>query len=428
MTQAELAYGERIRAVSLPAGLEWSLVPEAPAAATVTVEDVRSALDRATVGPPLGALLDEASHVGLVVPDRTRPAGMDVVLPALFEWLAEGDGARRVSLLVGGGAHAPDEGARWVARVPEPWRPRVSLHVHDARDDRALVSVGTTTRGTPVFLHRALEDVDAVVVTGAIGYHYFAGFSGGRKGIFPGLAGVASIQANHRHVLSETHDELHDACRPGNLLGNPVHEDATEAVRLLKRPIFLVNVLAREDGAPEDVVTGDLVEAHRIGCERYLARHAVSLDAPADVVLADAGGAPRDVDLVQAHKALLHAASIVRDGGTLIFLAECAGGVGSRTMVPWFDHETSAAMARAMRDAYTLNAHTALSFRRITERVHVRFVTELPDALCRKAGAEPAPNAEVALAEAAARERGGRGLVVRSPTTRVFRIGGSTAA
>jgi nickel-dependent lactate racemase len=376
---------------------------------------LRTLLSRPTAGAPLADLARGARRVGVVVPDRTRSAGLDELLPTVVAAVGEASPGAGVTVIVGGGTHAGDDPGAWTRRLPDG----VSLVVHDARDDASLRSLGTTGRGTPVALAAAAVDADLLVVLGGIGFHYFAGYSGGRKGIFPGLGGYEAIRRNHALVLvGDPGRGLHPACRPGNLLGNPVHLDALEAARLVGPEVFLINVALDARGRVEDLVTGDLAVAHAAGAARYGARHTATLDAPVDLVLADGGGHPGDLDLVQTHKSLRHAAPAVRDGGALVLLARCEEGVGSATMARWFDHPTADEIEDALRADYTLNSHTALSVRRITERVRLHLVSELDPALVRRMGAVPHADPETAVR--AARDEVGAsasGLVLRSPAT-----------
>lgn len=412
-----LAYGDHTLEVPTPAGLTWVAVPASRP--VPRIPDVAATLEERlttpTAGAPFPSLARGARRVGIVVPDRTRAAGLDELLPGVVDALSRAAPSAAVTVMVGGGTHAGDDPAAWSRRLPGA----VALHVHDARDDTALVTRGQTTRGTPATLARAATEVDLLVVLGAIGFHYFAGYSGGRKGIFPGLGGYEAIRRNHSHVLvPDPGRGLHPACRSGNLVGNPVHLDALEVARMVGPEVFLINVALGPTDGVEDLVTGDLAVAHAAGASRYGERHSVALDAPVDLVVADGGGHPNDLDLVQTHKSLRHAAAAVRDGGALVLAARCEEGVGSATMARWFDYPDADALEDALRADYTLNSHTALSVRRITGRVAVHLVTDLDPDLVRRTGAIPHRGLAEAIAAASADVGGtGRALLLRRPTS-----------
>jgi nickel-dependent lactate racemase len=416
-----------------PGDIVWAASPVAQPLADPGGEGSRDpdrSLDRLLVEPTSGVGLDvrlrDVSRLAIVIPDRTRPAGLDYLLPRLFGFLGQVGGSDRfrVTLLAGGGTHAPDAVSRLRAFVPEAWSRTVACVAHDATRDEAIQLVAETAAGTPVAVNKTLLDQDLALAVGAIGFHYFAGFSGGRKAIFPGLASYESIRLNHRRVL---HDEpgqgLHPACRPGNLVGNPVHKDMLDAVSSLPVPTFVVNAFLSTDHRIDGIVTGDLAHAHAEGCRRYAAQHRIRLPARADLVIADAGGHPKDIDLVQAHKALVHLGPAVRDDGVVILCAKCTEGVGSKTMMRWFDYPDSASIEAALRESYMLNSHTALSFRRHTERIRLLLVSDLAPELLSGTGAEPCASLDAAIARARELLSGEiNAICLTSPTSDILQI------
>ncbi len=433
-----LRYGHGWCEAQSPPGISWMRVStsardgnrEGPADDARGAERLQDRLLGPETGPGLDTRLRGIRRIGIVVPDRTRSAALDRLLPALFDFLARHEDRlrHRVALLAGGGAHLPDDPENLRGFVPPSWRSRVDLFAHDARAKKTLRRVGKTSAGTPVDLNRVLLEQDLVIAVGAIGFHYFAGFSGGRKAIFPGLASLEGTRANHRLVLHpDPGAGLHPACRPGNLDGNPVHLDMLQAAKMLDPEPFLVNALLDADDGLEEVVTGELETAHARGCAHYLRRHRARLPDQADLVVADAGGHPRDIDLVQAHKSLLHLSPLVRDGGVVILAARCAEGVGSPTLLRWFAHPDGRSMEAALRADYMLNAHTALSLRLRTERFRLLLVTEIPAALLSGTGIEPCPTFAEALRRARDMLAGElRGACIHSPTHHIWSTGPGT--
>ncbi len=422
-------YGDGWVEATSPSGVDWMPPPtrvpfDAEPDEDAAVEDL---LLHPTTGAGLDARLAGARRIAIVIPDRTRPAGLDHLLPALFRFLLDAGGPARfrVTLLAGGGTHAPDPLGRLRSLVPEAWAGSLSCAAHDATNDDELEMIAETAAGTPVVVNRRFQEQDVAIAVGAIGFHYFAGFSGGRKAIFPGLASYEGIRLNHRLVLHETEGHgLNPACRPGNLDGNPVHMDMLDAVGRLSVPVFVLNAYLSPDHRIDGLVAGDLGEAHEVGCRRYLARHRVRIPAPADLVVADAGGSPKDIDLVQAHKALVHLSPAVRDGGVAILAARCAEGVGSKTMLQWFAHPDSVSIESALRSAYSLNSHTALSFRRHTERFRLLLVSELDPSVLEGTGAEPLGSLGSALDRARHLLSGEvRAVRLSSPVSDILEVG-----
>jgi nickel-dependent lactate racemase len=274
---------------------------------------------------------------------------------------------------------------------------RVAVRHHDASDAAAHAPIGTTSRGTPVEINRRLRDCDRVILVGAIGFHYFAGFSGGRKALLPASASERSIQANHLLAFDRATLSRKAGVESGRLDGNPVSEDMEEAARLFG-PAFLVNTIL--DGADRVVAlyAGDVRAAHRAGCSDYREAHTVPAPAPRPVVVASCGGFPRDINMIQSHKALEHARVVLRDGGDLVLLAACPEGLGRPDFLDWFVPGGAAATARRLIDSYKLNGQTAWGIRWKSERYRVHLVSGLPSGVVETMGMIPHRSLDEAMA------------------------------
>ncbi len=193
---------------------------------------------------------------------------------------------------------------------------------HDGRS--GLVSLGTTSRGTPVELHRCLLDADLVVATGCIRPHYFAGFGAGVKAIFPGLGSIPSIRRNHAL-------KTHPRARAGNIVDNPCRADLEEAVSLLATPTFLLNGVCGPDDQIHAAVAGDPISAFRAGVA--IARPWFTVSAPRAPLVIASDALPVTASLYQAAKIAAAVAPLVTEGGTLLLVAECADGIGPLEVV-----------------------------------------------------------------------------------------------
>ena len=190
-----------------------------------------------------------------------------------------------------------------------------------------------------------------MIITGAIGFHYFAGFTGGRKSICPGLASARTIEATHRLALDFVNGGRRAGVGTGLLDGNAVHQEC-ERVAALIDPRFSINSVVDERGRAIRVYAGEWRAAHQVGCSEYLISHSVGIGKQREVVIASCGGSPYDLNLIQAHKALDMAAHACSDGGTIVLLAECSDGFGHPTFLKWFEERGSKALERRLRDAY----------------------------------------------------------------------------
>ncbi|HUS65002.1 MAG TPA: lactate racemase domain-containing protein [Kofleriaceae bacterium] len=298
-------------------------VTRAPALA-VPVEPVeallRGALDRPIGAEPLERRVGSGDRVLVVVSDATRTEPRNALLDAALERIPAG---ASVTLAVATGTHGPC-GVERLGLSPTVTA-RIDRWIdHDGADRAALVEIGTTSRGTPVALHRAVLDADLVVATGCIVPHYFAGYGAGIKAIFPGLGGSVEVRINHR--LKEE-----PRARAGVLDGNPCREDLDEVADMLPRAPFLLDLVVDDGGVARAAVAGDVRAAFRAGavmCEPLYRVRA----APARCVVVS-GGHPVTASLYQASKLVAAAAPLVADGGTVIIVADCADGVGPLDVV-----------------------------------------------------------------------------------------------
>ena len=335
----------------------------------------------------------------VVVSDATRQSGAPEVVEAILARLTRA-GVRpdAVRAAVASGLHSPPDergydallgrAASMVRRaaVP-PWLPG------------DFVDHGVTSRGTPVLLHRALTEADHVVLTGAIGFHYYAGFGGGRKSILPGLAAPASIAANHLLALSGPGGGRHADATTAQLEGNPVHLDMVEGAARCA-PSFLVNTVVGADRQVCAAFAGHWEQAHRTGCAWLLKGRSVPVPGPRPFVLVSAGGAPHDVDLIQAHKAIDAAFPLVAAGGAMVVLAACPRGAGHPQMVAWLDGRSAAEIRARLSRRYEVYGQTAHALRVKAEQVRIWLVSSLPPALVERAGMLPAESAAAAVRSA----------------------------
>lgn len=358
-----------------------------------------SSLIQQPVGRPLEEIVEAEDEVVIVVPDATRAAGIDRIAPLLLEQLNKrGLADGQISILIGGGIHRPPTPSEIRQILGAHVAERLAVYPHDSNDDASLARLGVTSRGTTVELNSRLLRASHVIITGGISFHYFAGFSGGRKAILPGCAAERTIQANHLLSFDFELMEKRAGVASGRLDGNAVHEDMEEGVKLLD-PSFMVNTVLNARNEIVSVSVGHWRDAHRDGCERYAATHSIPVAQARPLVIVSAGGAPRDVNLIQSHKAMEHASGVLEEGGTMIALAECAQGLGRDDFLDWFVEGGSRATALKLLDNYKINGQTAWGLRRKAERFRILLVSSLDSAVVRQMGLEPHRSLESALAE-----------------------------
>ncbi len=281
---------------------------------------VREALERPHSARPLRDWVRPHSRVCILFTDITRATPNERILPWLLEHLAHVP-RENITLLNQTGTHrsnTPEE----LDRLLTPSVARGYRVVnHECERAADLVQLGHTRSGAPALLNRHAVEADVRIVTGFIEPHFFAGFSGGPKGIMPGVAGLETVMSNHGAThISSPHATF------GRTFGNPIWDEMRE-IALRVGPSFLLNVTLNEQRRITGVFAGDLIEAHRVGCAFVRESAMQRVAAPFDVVVTTNSGYPLDQNLYQGVKGMSAGARILKPGGLLILACECREGV-----------------------------------------------------------------------------------------------------
>jgi nickel-dependent lactate racemase len=338
--------------------------------------------------PRLRQLAQAGQKVAIVISDLTRPCPSERLLPAVLDELtAACVPDEDITVIAALGLHRPMTEPELTAAAGEGVYRRVRVVNHDPSDTLPL---GVTSAGTPVELFRPLVEADLRVCVGNLEFHYFAGFSGGAKAILPGCAAQATINANHAMMVEA-------GARAGQIAGNPVRRDIEEGAAMLGVD-FILNVVVDEQHRITGAVAGDVTVAHRRGCELIRQRGTIPIPRLADIVVASAGGFPKDVNLYQAQKALENAAYAVRPGGALVLIAECREGFGSQVFESWMREANSPdEILERIKQRFVIGGHKAAAIAAVLKRAHVCLVSAMPPEVVRACGLLPFDDAEQAL-------------------------------
>lgn len=398
-----LKYDSRLVELELPPGRFECVEPRAVPAVADLDALLSSALARPWDGPGFGDFLRGKRRLLLVVSDATRRTGAEEILPLLAKHVRawQGAGPEEIRIVIATGIHRDPTPAEVESLVPAGLFPNAMVIPHHADRREDMEHFGRTSFGNEVWLNRAVRWADAIVVCGGVGYHYFAGFSGGRKSLLPGLASQASIQFNHNLVFRPDGAGRHPGVATARLDDNPVHLDMMEAMAMVGHDrIFTVSTLLDGEGRIVDLVAGHPVTSHSEACRRYLASHSAGLPRATDVVVASAGGFPRDINMIQSHKAVEMARHALRPGGALVVLAGCREGMGHPSFFPWFRFRTEEEFRRALVRDYVINGQTALALFEKACRYRIYLVSLLPPDQVRQMGLIPAADPAEALRQA----------------------------
>lgn len=399
MTEIQLAYGREALNFAFDQNRFEVLGGTSADEKPLTDIEIGEAFSAPVESPPLDDLFSPGDSVLIVVSDSTRATASAQIVNLLVRRLIQnGVAPGNLAIIFATGIHRSVSPTEKIELLTPFIAQRVKTIDHDAYDPSTMVSLGTTARGTAVEVNRALKDFDHVVLTGAIGFHYFAGFTGGRKSICPGLASARTIEATHLLALDFESGGRRAGVGPGFLEGNAVHEEC-ERVAAMIEPRFIINSVVDDRGRAVQIYAGDWRAAHARGCKAYLANHATEIRATRDLVIVSCGGSPYDLNLVQAHKALDMAAQACTEGGTIILLARCNEGLGHPDFLKWFAAENSRAVETRLRDSYEVNGQTAWALLTKAERFRIQLVSDLPDDSVRSMRMTPARSLSEALVQ-----------------------------
>ncbi len=371
-----------------------------------------SVIEEALRSPEGRALEDyDPKSTLIVVNDASRltptPKMLDHVLRRI-----SGD----IKVLVATGTHRPptEDEYRSIILGHHYNRLRSLTTHHDCRNDE-FVSLGSTARDTPILLNREIFQHDLLVTLGSVEPHYFAGYTGGRKSIAPGLCAYECVEANHRMAL------LPEAAL-GRLKGNPLNEDLEEIVRKVssKVSIFTLNVAITGKGRAWAARAGGMFDSFNSLVKEVEVRYAIELPEKAEIVVAVA---PREmgIDLYQAHKALEAAKLIVKKGGIVILVAPCWDGIGPRNFYDLLAGKNPEEIRKQVYENYKLGYHKSAKILELMQRARVFAVTELEPEVLSRIGFKPFRDVQEALNEAM-RTVGGKIAVLPEASITVPRI------
>jgi nickel-dependent lactate racemase len=374
MVDVWLPYGKTEVCVRVPArNLLGSVEPREEPAASDPKAEIERALKEPAGSKRLSELAAQKSTVAIVVDDATRSAPSSLMLPpVLAELNAAGIKDADVTVIFGCGTHRPVTQEEAMNLLGREVLSRVKTVSHDCRAGD-LVDVGTTrTHGNKIYVNPVFARASLKILTGDVGFHYYAGYGGGRKSVLPGVAGEDTIKRNHALML-------HANARTGVLMGNPVHEDMAEAARLAGVD-FILNVVTDSQGRIVKAFAGDLEKAFMEAVKTVDAMYRVTVDRRADIVITSPGGYPADINLYQAYKAVDNALEAVKRGGVIILVAECSEGHGNQVFYDWMMRLGDLkAVEREVKRNFILGGHKAYYLLKALQNHTIILVSSMPE-------------------------------------------------
>lgn len=394
MMKFDLSYGKSTVSFELDdSKLLQVVVPPEASGRVCTKKDVEEMLDDPIGTGPLLEILQKKKpgKVVVIVNDITRPTPYDLLLPPLLDRFKKaGITDDQVTFVVATGIHDPHTEEQNLEVYGEEIvrRFRVVSHVSDDLD--SLVSVGNLSTGSELRINRLVYEADFVVALGVVMPHYFAGYSGGRKSILPGVAWKKTVERNHSRMV-ELMDDLPD------LDHNPVNLEMIEAARMVGLD-FILNVVVNENKEVVKVVAGDVVDAWKEAVSVASGIYEVPIKGLADVAIASACGHPRDINVYQMQKALDHADKATKKGGAIIIVAECPMGYGEEVFEEWMNAARCPDdIVERIKTDFMMGGHKAFGIAKVAAGKTVYLVTSLNDEMVKKLFAVKVHSVEEAI-------------------------------
>ncbi len=394
MKQCRLPYGDGFLTARLP---QQNKVTELRSRHVRGLKNAGQAITRGLRSPigslPLTDCIRSGDKVAVIVTDNTRACPDDQLLPPVLAEIETRIPKENLSIIVALGLHPPLTKDQMIKKLGRQIVAEYKVVNHDPND---TVHIGVTSRGIPVNINRTVVEADFRLSTGFIEPHFFAGYSGGRKSIFPGVSGHKSIQINHGFEMV-----AHPLSRTGILKGNPIHEDMVEQAKMANLN-FIVNVLLNKKKEITHVVAGDPFLAHERGCEIEREIACVKVDHRFDIVVTTNSGAPLDLDFYQTCKGIENASRIARKGGIIIIAAACDTGIGPQVFK---DLHAEADTPQEVLNRIKAEGPIGVQWQnQVLARVQlandIYLVSDLEDGLAEKMKVKPFPSVESALEKA----------------------------
>ena len=310
----------------------------------------------------------------VVVSDYTRGCpykrpNFNLLLPIIEELHAGGITDENIKFLVGTGAHRAHTDKENIDNFGQEIVKKYEVTSHDC--DKNNVSLGKLSTGNELLIDKLWVESDVRVMTGLITTHYFGGYSGGRKGVLPGIVARETVRKNHAMIVRPEVDIA-------KTKGNPISDEMDEAAR--KAGVdFLLNVVINDKKEIVKIVAGDLEKAYEEGWKACRDLYLVPFKEKADVVFACAGGYPKDVSLYQSQKTINNAKLVLKEGGTIVLISECREGIGSDTFAQWLLEASSLdELLNTDPAKIVVGGHTAVGNAKVLKRFDILVVSSIP--------------------------------------------------
>jgi len=287
-------------------------------------EIVNKALDNPVGSKSLEELVEGKNNMVIITSDHTRPVPSKITMPILLKRIRKVNPNINIKILIATGFHRPTTKEEMINKFGKTIAENEEIINHISTDESTLVNVGTLPSGGELYLNKLAMETELLISEGFIEPHFFAGFSGGRKSVLPGIASAKTIMANHCSEFINS-----SKARTGIIKDNPIHKDMLYAAEKANLA-FILNVVIDEDKNIINAFAGDSKLAHEEGCKFVMELSSVK-SIPSDIVVSSNGGYPLDQNIYQSVKGMTAAEATCRKGGVIIMIAACNDGHGGQS-------------------------------------------------------------------------------------------------
>lgn len=370
---------------------------------TKSILDVKAEVNRVLDNPigtkPLREIVKSGEKVAIVVSDITRTwIKTHEFLIHIVNYISNlGVSDEDMFVVIALGGHRKSTEEEMISIVGKEVYDRINVYDHECEDENELVYLGESSRHTPIYINKRVHEADRLILTGGIVFHLFAGFGGGAKGVLPGVVGIKTIQANHRLCFNEGQCGGMNMDVGSNLVQyNPVRQDMNEVCSIVN-PDFLFNVSLNIEGEFMKFVGGHYEKAWLEGCKSIRDLYGIPIQSEADIIIASAGGYPKDINLYQTIKTIENAIYGGKEDSVLILLSECIEGLGADEFAGWFKYKTLDAMEGALKQNFTVPGFVAYKTAFTSIHRKVILISSLDDELVKSFNMIPCHNLDEAL-------------------------------
>ena len=359
------------------------------------IDLVRKAMANPIGSKKLSELARGKKNIVIIASDHTRPVPSKCIIPPMLEEIRGANPDADITLLIATGCHRGTKKEELIEKFGEDIVKNEKIVVHDCTDSDQLVKIGILPSGGELWINKVAYEADLLISEGFIEPHLFAGFSGGRKSVLPGIAARQSVLANHCSEFI-----AHPLARTGILRGNPIHEDMLWAAKQAKLT-YIVNVVINEKKEAIYAVAGEVEAAHLAGCD-FVSGLCRAKPIESDVAISTNGGYPLDQNIYQAVKGMTAAEATVKKGGVVIMLAKSNDGHGGESFYRLFTDEPDIDKAMQLclergRNETIPDQWQAQILLRILQKASVIYVSDADDALIRDLHMIPAHSIDEAI-------------------------------